>query len=201
MEEQLKAVIFLSLWIFSAFNTPLAPAQAPGDILEHPTCKYCDMNRQHFAHSRMLNTYSDNTSFGACSLYCAALNMATCLDKEIVSIEVADYNSREMIDAEAAYWVIGGNRPGVMTHSAKWAFRKKRDAERFAVRNGGALATFDEALKTTYMGMYMDSKMIRGKRKIRKMHTNPPHSLNRSSPPNQKAHPRERHALDLSLTP
>ena len=174
----MKTVVFLSLWVFSAFITPLlAQAQVFKDIQEHPTCKYCNMNRQHFGHSRMLNTYDDNTSFGACSLYCAAINLAANLDKMVISIQVADYNTRELIDAETAYWVIGGNRPGVMTQIAKWAFRKKRDAERFVEKNGGSPATFDEAIKATYLDMYKDTKMIRGKRKIRKMHRNPPYCL------------------------
>ena len=169
----MKAVVFLSIWILTAVITPCAPAQVPKDIQEHPACKYCAMNRQHFAHSRMLIEYGDDSSFGACSLYCAAINLAVNIDKAPTSIQVADYNTKELIDAEAAYWVIGGNRPGVMTQAAKWAFRKKWEAKTYMAKNGGSLATFEEAIKATYKDMYEDSKMIRGKRKIRKMHKNP----------------------------
>jgi copper chaperone NosL len=167
----LKAVLFF-LCILSLLIPSLAPAQLSKDIQEHPTCKYCEMNRQHFAHSRMLIEYDDNSSFGACSLHCAAIDLAIGTDKIPVSIEVADYNTHELMDAEDAYWVIGGNKPGVMTQRAKWAFRKKQDAELFIKWNGGVLATFDDAIEATFTDMHEDSKVIRGKRKIRKMHRN-----------------------------
>lgn len=170
-EIQLKAFLFF-LFSFLAFAPTFAQAQVPEDIQKHPVCKYCEMNRQHFAHGRMLVTYDDESAFGACSLHCAAIDLAISTDKSLVSIEVADYNSHELMDAEGAYWVIGGNKPGVMTRRAKWAFRKKKDAEAFIIRNGGVPATFDEAIEAACKDMYEDSKIIRGRRKIKGMHRN-----------------------------
>ena len=77
---------------------------------------------------------------------------------------MADYQNKNLIDAEKAYWVIGGNKPGVMTNRAKWAFADQKAAEAFVKENGGKLASFDDAMKATYEDMYADTKMIREKR-------------------------------------
>lgn len=68
-------------------------------------------------------------------------------DKKVRSIRVADRNTRALIDATTAFWVIGGRKRGVMTMRATWAFAKKGDAEAFIKNYGGALATWQEALE------------------------------------------------------
>lgn len=153
------------LAIFSlALLVGLAPVYAATDIEEIPSCKYCGMDRLKFAHSRVLITYDDSTKFGACSLHCAAIDMSLNIDKFPVSIEVGDLNTKELIDAETATWVIGGDKMGVMTKRAKWAFFSKSDAEKFIAEHGGTLATLDEAFKAAFEDMYEDVKMIRKKR-------------------------------------
>ena len=82
---------------------------------------------------------------------------------------MGDYNTKMLIDAEKATWVIGGNARGVMTRNAKWAFAQKGDAEKFIAQNGGKLATYDDAMKAAYEDMYADTKMIRENRKKRMM--------------------------------
>jgi hypothetical protein len=66
--------------------------------------------------------------------------------------------------------VVGGNKPGVMTKRAKWAFENKADADAFIKENGGTPASFEEAVKLSYEDMYQDTKMIRERRKMKKMH-------------------------------
>ena len=139
----------------------VAYAETMADIQAHKTCKYCGMDREKFAHSRMLVEYSDGSSLGACSIHCVALDLAQTFDKQPKAIMVADYNKKNLIDAEKAYWVIGGNKPGVMTKTAKWAFADKKDAEAFIKEHGGKLANFEDAMKSTYEDMYNDTKMIR----------------------------------------
>jgi nitrous oxide reductase accessory protein NosL len=85
------------------------------DIREIPACKYCGMNRETFAHSRMLIEYSDGAKEGLCSLHCAAIDLALNLDKSPRMIYVGDYGKKTLIDAEKALWIIGGGKPGVMT--------------------------------------------------------------------------------------
>ncbi|MBN2123227.1 MAG: nitrous oxide reductase accessory protein NosL [Deltaproteobacteria bacterium] len=147
-----------------AFLLCAGPALAAADIEDIPFCKYCGMDRLKFAHSRVLITYDDGTKFGACSLHCAAVDLALNIDKAPVLIEVGDLNTRELIDAEKAFWVIGGDRMGVMTKRAKWAFAGREEAEKFVSEHGGTLATLDEALKAAFEDMYGDVQMIRKKR-------------------------------------
>lgn len=140
------------------------------EMVESPdTCKYCGMDRTLFAHSRMLVEYDDHTITGTCSIHCLAIELANTIDKTPVSIKVGDFNSKKLIDAESAAWVVGGEKPGVMTARAKWAFANKADAEAYVSRNKGMLTTFDEAMKASYEDMYKDSKMIRDKRKQMKL--------------------------------
>jgi copper chaperone NosL len=167
----MKRRIFCGLLATFFLLTGMAAyAETMKDIQEHKNCKYCGMDREKFAHSRMLIEYTDGSNFGACSIHCAAIDLAQAFDKQPKAIKVADYNKKNLIDAEKAYWVIGGKKPGVMTKTAKWAFADKKDAEAFVRENGGKIGTFDDAMKTTYEDMYNDTKMIRAKRaKMQKM--------------------------------
>lgn len=144
------------------------PMPSQEDTKAHPSCKYCGMDREKFSHSRMLIEYEDGSSTGTCSLHCTAIELSVNLDKSVKSIMVGDYNTKKLIDAEKAFWVIGGSKQGVMTKRAKWAFEKKEDAEAFIKENGGKIATLEEALKASYEDMYEDIKMIREKKKMMK---------------------------------
>jgi len=147
----------------------MAWAQVAEDIQKYPNCKYCGMDRQKFAHSRMLIEYTDGTGFGSCSIHCLAVDLAQSIDKTPKSIQVGDYQTKNLIDAEKASWVIGGNQPGVMTKRAKWAFATQQGAEGFIKEKQGKLASFDDAMKATYEDMYTDTKMIRDRRAKKKV--------------------------------
>lgn len=141
---------------------------AQQDVTMAPACKYCGMDRTKFAHSRMVATYDDGSKVGVCSLHCLAIDLSMNIDKTPMVIEVGDYFNKRLIDAEKAYWVIGGEKPGVMTKQAAWAFANRVYAEKFIREHKGVLATFDEAVKAAYESMYADTKMIREKRKTQK---------------------------------
>ncbi len=141
---------------------------AQEDIEKHPSCQYCGMDRQMFAHSRMLIEYEDGPAVGVCSIRCAAVAIVTNTDKVPKAIRVGDLNSKELVDAEKAFWVIGGSKPGVMTHRAKWAFQKQKDAEKFRADYGGDPADFDQAMKAAFEDVYSGLKrMWEKKRKTR----------------------------------
>ncbi|WP_303720718.1 nitrous oxide reductase accessory protein NosL [Malonomonas rubra] len=159
-------VLVISALLLSA---GLLVAMGYEDQQLHASCNYCGMNRVKFGHSRMLIEYVDQSSVGTCSLHCAAVEFAVTIDKDLQTIKVADFNSKELIDAETASWVIGGDKPGVMTSRAKWAFSDQAAAEKFVNSHGGNLADFDQVMKATYEDMYMDTKKIRNKRKMKKM--------------------------------
>ena len=162
-----KLAICATIVLFSLFFATIGFAQE--DVKKHPSCKYCGMDREKFAHSRVLIEYEDGTAEGMCSLRCAAVDLTINLDKTPKAIRVGDYGTKNLIDAEKALWVIGGSKMGVMTRRAKWAFDKKEDAEKFTKENGGDLAAFEQAMKAAYEDMYQDTKMIRERRKMRKM--------------------------------
>ena len=162
-----KIYLLMTLVVLSVFLAGVVLAQ--DDVKKHPSCKFCGMDREKFAHSRMFIQYDDGSTEGTCSIHCAAIDLVLNLDKTPRAIQVGDYNTKNLIDAEKALWVIGGSKMGVMTKRAKWAFEKKEDAEKFVKENGGKLASFDEALKAAYDDIYEDTKMIRERRKMRKM--------------------------------
>jgi copper chaperone NosL len=149
--------------------TPVALAAPPADISQAPACRYCGMDRGKFNHSRMLIEYEGGSTVATCSLHCTSVELANAIDKVPAMIRVADFDSKELIDAEKATWVLGGRKKGVMTAQAKWAFADKAAAERFIQANGGKIAGFDEAIKAAYDDMYQDTKMIRELRKMKRM--------------------------------
>lgn len=144
------------------------PARAQEDVQQVPSCKYCGMDRDKFGATRMLIEYDDGTSLGTCSIHCTAVDLAISIDRTPRAIRVADAGTRKLVDAEKAFWVLGGNKPGVMTRRAKWAFADKLAAEAFARENGGTVATFDEAMRAAYEDMYEDTRMIRERRKMKR---------------------------------
>lgn len=139
------------------------------DVEKHKSCAYCGMDREKFAQSRMLIAYSDGSETPLCSLHCAAVDLAVSLDKTPKAIQVADFGTKELINSEQAFWVVGGSNQGVMTKRAKWAFSDKPKAEAFAKEKGGQITSFDDAMKAAYEDMYADTKMIRERRRMAKM--------------------------------
>lgn len=131
-----------TLLLLFTITTICASAAA---IVEQPSdCVLCGMNRTTFAHSRALVEYQDGTKTGSCSINCALISLKKNQGKKLKSIKVADYNSRKLIDATTATWVIGGDLDGVMTPVAKWAFARKVDAQQFNKKHGGWLAPYKE---------------------------------------------------------
>ena len=165
----MKKSVCCMLAVFFLLTGSVALWAVDNDVKEMPACKYCGMNRETFAHSRMMIEYDDGTSVGTCSLHCVSVDLALNLDKTPKTIQVGDYGTKALIDAEKATWVIGGGKQGVMTKNAKWAFAEKADAEKFQKENGGTIAGFEEALEAAYKDLSNDTKMIRERRKMMKM--------------------------------
>lgn len=160
-----KTGLLVTLLIF--LTTLVIGSQS--DIVNHSSCPLCGMDRAKFSFSRMLIVYDDGSETGTCSIRCAAVDMINNLDKAPQQLLVGDYLTKELIDAETATWVIGGDQPGVMSKRAKWAFADRTEAEKFVAAGGGALATFEEALQAAYSDLYEDTRMIRERRKNKRM--------------------------------
>ena len=125
-------------------------------LAEDASCEYCGMMKSKFGHSWIILEHEDGSKAGLCSIHCAAIHMALHIDKPVMRVSVGDYNTRKQIDAERAYWVIGGDEMGVMTARAKWAFATKEAADRFIETHGGRPATYEESIKAAFEDMYED---------------------------------------------
>ncbi len=157
-----KLNLFLLFVLIGLIAVSSVPAQE--DVQKHPSCKYCGMDREKFAHTRVFIEYEDGATVGTCSIHCAAVDLALNIDKNPKAIWVGDFNSKKLIAADQAFWVIGGSKPGVMTKNAKWAFADKQESAKFQEANGGKPGDMDQAIKTAYEDMYADTKMIRDRR-------------------------------------
>jgi nitrous oxide reductase accessory protein NosL len=164
----IKKVLVISAFFLFCLVLPIT-LLAQEDVQKHPSCKYCGMDRAKFAHSRLYVVFEDGSTQGTCSIHCAAIDFALNIDKIPKTMEVGDFNTKMLVDVEKAFWVLGGNKPGVMTKRAKWAFAKKEDAEAFMKENGGSPIFFDHAFKAAFEDMYEDTKMIQERRKMRRM--------------------------------
>lgn len=133
-------------------------------------CAHCGMDLGMLGSSAMSITYSDGSVVKACSIRCAALDLAINLDRTPSTIMASDYYAKTAIDAEKAFWVIGGNAKGVMTSRPKWAFADKTGADKFIAENGGQAATFETAMKAACEDLYTDAGMLRKMREMKSRH-------------------------------
>jgi nitrous oxide reductase accessory protein NosL len=154
----------LTVLALALFTLPAAAPAADPDVVKHPTCKYCGMEREKWNFSRVYLEYDDGSTEGTCSIHCASVDLAVNLDKSPKTIWVADYGTKQLIDAEKAVWVIGGKKQGVMTKRAKWAFADAAAAAAFVKENEGGTASLDDVVRAAYVDMYEDTKMIRERR-------------------------------------
>lgn len=162
-----KSVLLLVLLLGGLI--PAGGAFGQTDIKKHPSCPLCGMDRKLYAYSRMVMEYVDGPARGTCSIHCTASALTVNRDKILKSVWVADYNTRKLLPAEKAFWVIGGDKTGVMTRRAKWAFRDKKDAVAFIRENKGRSADFQQAMEATFEDMYEDIKMIRERSRERQL--------------------------------
>jgi len=121
-------------------------SHAQDDISEHRNCTQCGMDRKAYGYSRMLIVYEDGAEAGVCSLHCAVVELDANKGRKVKSLLVADRDTRSLIEAETAVWVMGGKKRGIMTQRPKWAFSTKAAAEDFIKSNGGAIISWADAL-------------------------------------------------------
>jgi len=157
-------IIFISICLvaFILLFGRSAPAQ-------EVSCIYCGMDKAKFGYSWVVIVHEDNTGAELCSIHCAAIYLALNTHQTIDAMTVGDYVTAKPIDAEKAHWVIGGDKLGVMTSRAKWAFETQEAAKKFIKEHGGQPAIFKEVIKAAFEDMYNDTVMIQKKRKLMKM--------------------------------
>lgn len=142
----LLRIVLLATVVLGAWAATVGAAEPQDDIREHRSCLECGMDRKAYGYSRMLILYQDGSQTGVCSLHCAAVELDAHKDRAVKSILVADRETRLLVDAEKAFWVLGGKKRGVMTQLPKWAFAAEPAARSFIADNGGSLVSWAEAL-------------------------------------------------------
>ncbi len=144
MKTERAALAVLLAAVLAALGPGTGFAQE--DIERHRDCASCGMDRKAYGYSRMMIVFRDGGSIGVCSLHCAIVELDRTPGREAESLLVADRNTRRLVDAQTATWVVGGRKPGVMTKQPKWAFATAAAAEAFVKANGGAIVPFAKAV-------------------------------------------------------
>jgi nitrous oxide reductase accessory protein NosL len=133
-DVSMKSTLFLVAFFATTFGAIEKPA----------TCAICGMDRDAFAYSRAVVVFEGNDSIATCSIACAHAVADNNTSKKIASIYIADYNTKALINAKTALWVIGGDKKGVMALTAAWAFGDSAGAKKFIAAHGGKLAAFHD---------------------------------------------------------
>ncbi len=164
----MKKYIFAGICL--AFILSISPVFAAQfkDQKDYVACKHCGMDRTKFAHSRMLVEYDDGKQVGTCSLHCTTKELKHSDGNNPVAVMVADYYTHKLLNADDAVWVVGGDRKGVMTMRAKWAFESSDGAQRFIAEHGGKTASADDARKASRDDMAKDMERMRQMKAMKK---------------------------------
>jgi nitrous oxide reductase accessory protein NosL len=144
MIKGIRTVVFLLIAVGALL---LTAASSSDDLAAHRECGHCGMDRKAYGFSRMLVVYENGTESGVCSLHCAITDQLEHPGLKVKSLLVADRDTRALVPAETAVWVLGGSKRGVMTARAKWAFAERARAEKFVAANGGEIVTWERALE------------------------------------------------------
>jgi nitrous oxide reductase accessory protein NosL len=80
-----------------------------------------------------------------CSIACASRYIEV-NGREIDKIKVADFITKQLVDADHAFYLVDSNIPGVMSYISRIAFSTSKSAEEFREIHGGKIMTFEEAL-------------------------------------------------------
>jgi hypothetical protein len=138
-------VIFLILWVL--FCCAVTSVLAGNDYDEFRSCSICGMDRKAYGFSRILITYENGSRVGVCSLHCAVTEMNEHKVLVVKLLQAADRNTHALIEADTAFWVVGGSKRGVMTQNPKWAFATKDTAQRFIDSYGGTITTWERTVQ------------------------------------------------------
>jgi len=120
---------------------------APGVFAEEARedCRLCGMWIDQYMHTRHVLTTTDGTKVSFCSFTCVSRYMKK-HGAEVKQLQAADYLSAELVDAEAAFYLLGSDAPPVMSYTSIIAFASIEAAESFQKLHGGKIMTFSEVL-------------------------------------------------------
>ena len=103
---------------------------------------WIDQNLQ----TRLIFTTFDGNEVAFCSLPCASKYLNE-HKANIKRMQVADYLTTELVDADAAFYLVGSDAPPVMSYLSFISFKDIAVAEKFQKLHGGNLMSFSEVLQ------------------------------------------------------
>ena len=149
--ESMKKVLFFLLILGTSLLQAKMFQSVPEDkatlVQSGKDARYCSMCGmdlvKFYKTSHVANVDGKPTQF--CSIHCLfdAINSG----KKVTDIKVVDTKSLKLIDAKKAYYVVGSDVKGTMSHVSKYAFATMQDAKMFAQKHGGKIMNFEEALQ------------------------------------------------------
>ena len=155
--------------------TPKKPADAnplDREFEKYPKCPYCGMDRKEHNRTRMLVQYSDDLVDGTCSIRCLSLSLGVNVDREPKMIWGPDFAAaaepRPLYPVDKLLYLIGADLKHAMTKRSKHSFASVDSAREHQAKHGGSLASFDVALRESYLDMASDVSMIRKNREERR---------------------------------
>jgi nitrous oxide reductase accessory protein NosL len=108
-------------------------------------CHVCGMWVDMYMKTRHLAEHKDGSRVSFCSISCASKYLEE-HGGRVVKVMAADYLSRDLVDARAAFYLSGSDVFGVMTYTSRLAFSSRARAEEFQKKHGGNIIDFDRAL-------------------------------------------------------
>jgi nitrous oxide reductase accessory protein NosL len=107
------------------------------------SCAICGMHLPTFYKTNHTADTKDGTK-QYCSIHCVVEDNE--LNKtDLKNLRVIDVSSLKFIPAMDAFYVVGSKKPATMSHTSKYAFSKKSEAESFAKEFGGKVMRFYDA--------------------------------------------------------
>lgn len=110
-------------------------------------CAVCGMWIDQYEHTRHVVILHDGNTEYFCSIACASKYIEV-NGREIQKIKVADFITRELIEADYAFYLVDSDIPGVMSYISRIAFATSKSAEEFREIHGGKIITFEQALSS-----------------------------------------------------
>ncbi|QOY52868.1 nitrous oxide reductase accessory protein NosL [Candidatus Sulfurimonas baltica] len=131
-------------------------------------CSVCGMNIKMNYKTSHTSKLPSGKNRQYCSIRCLTVDMHE-HNLNADDVKVVDVLSEELIDAKAAFYVVGSDIKGTMTKVSKLAFENAESAEDFSIENGGDVVSFDKALEIAKKSLESDIQMI-NKKKIKKIY-------------------------------
>ncbi len=106
-------------------------------------CARCGMNLVKF-YKTSHQAVGDKQTYQYCSIHCLAEHLKS--GAHLKDFQVVDTKTLKFIPVQKAWYVVGSDVHGTMSHVSKYAFANKADALAFEKKHGGKVMNFTEAM-------------------------------------------------------